>query len=70
MGSFPLPLGFALNFVIDGQDYIIPMAVEETSVIAGASKTAKWISEKGEITTQNLSQLGIGQISISKSETL
>ena len=64
VGFFPLPLGVALNFRIDGDDYVIPMAIEETSVIAGASKTAKFIRDNGEITTKNLSELGIGQIHI------
>jgi hydroxymethylglutaryl-CoA reductase len=41
IGYFQLPLGVATNFNIDGQDYIIPMAVEETSIIAAASKTAR-----------------------------
>lgn len=66
MGTFPLPLGVALNFVINGREYLIPMAVEETSIVASASKTAKWIQEEGEITAQNLSQLGMGQIQLPK----
>lgn len=66
IGCFPLPLGVAVNFVIDGRDYVIPMAVEETSIIAGASKTAKWIRDNGEITTQQLSNLGVGQIQLPK----
>lgn len=64
VGTFPLPLGVALNFVINGQEYVIPMAVEETSIIASASKTALWIQEKGEITTKMLGQWGIGQIQL------
>ena len=47
LGFFQLPLGVATNFVIDGKAYVIPMAVEETSIIAAASKTAKWIREFG-----------------------
>src|SRR5690554_6519924 len=42
IGYFQLPLGVATNFNIDGQDYIIPLAVEETSIIAALSKSAKW----------------------------
>ena len=64
IGCFPLPLGVALNFKIDSRDYIIPMAIEETSIVAGASKNAKWIRDHGEITTKNLTQLGIGQIQV------
>lgn len=64
IGTFPLPLGVAINFVIDGKDYIIPMAIEETSIVAAASKTAKWIRDQGELTTTMLTQLAIGQIQI------
>lgn len=64
IGFFPMPLGVAVNFVIDDRDYIIPLAIEETSVIAGLSKIAKWIRHDGKLTTQNLSQLGLGQIQI------
>jgi len=43
IGHFQMPLGVATNFYIDGQAHVIPMAVEETSIIAALSKTAKWI---------------------------
>ncbi|MCZ0931629.1 MAG: hydroxymethylglutaryl-CoA reductase, degradative [Oligoflexia bacterium] len=62
LGYFPLPLGLAANFIINKKSYVLPMAVEETSIIAAASKTARWICEEGEITTQVLSALSIGQI--------
>lgn len=64
IGVFAIPLGFAVNFVINGKDYIIPMAVEESSIIAAASKTAKWIRNQGELTAENLSWLSIGQIQV------
>lgn len=66
IGYFQLPLGVATNFKIDGCDYIIPMAVEETSIIAAASKTAKWIRENGFITTETVGQNIIGQIQFAK----
>ncbi|HEY8270282.1 MAG TPA: hydroxymethylglutaryl-CoA reductase, degradative [Pseudobdellovibrionaceae bacterium] len=62
IGYFQVPLGVATNFRINGKDYIIPMAVEETSIVAAASKTAKWIREIGEITTEVLGGDIIGQI--------
>lgn len=65
IGYFQLPLGVATNFRIDGRDYVIPMAVEETSIIAAASKTAKWVREEGELTTETVGGLIIGQIQIS-----
>lgn len=64
IGYFQLPLGVATHFRIDGRDFAIPMAVEETSIIAAASKTAKWVRENGEITTESIGHLIIGQIQI------
>ena len=66
LGYFQLPLGVASNFVIDGKTYVIPMAVEETSIIAAASKTAKWVREHGAIHTELLGHEIIGQIQIAK----
>lgn len=64
IGYFHLPLGVAANLRIDNKDYAVPMAVEETSIIAAVSKTAKWIREIGEITTEILGENIIGQIQI------
>lgn len=66
LGYFQMPLGVATNFVIDGVDQVIPMAVEETSIIAAASKTAKWIQHHGHIETESIGQEIIGQVQISK----
>ncbi|MCB0394036.1 MAG: hydroxymethylglutaryl-CoA reductase, degradative, partial [Bdellovibrionales bacterium] len=66
IGFFQMPLGVATNFRIDGQDYVIPMAVEETSIIAAASKTAKWVREFGECRTGVIGDCIIGQIQISR----
>lgn len=66
IGYFQLPLGVATNFNIDGIDRFIPMAVEETSIVAAASKTAKWIRENGEIRTSSIGQNIIGQIQFAK----
>jgi len=41
IGTFELPLGIALNFAVNGKDYVVPMAVEEPSVVAAASYMAK-----------------------------
>ncbi|WP_417240990.1 hydroxymethylglutaryl-CoA reductase, degradative [Celeribacter halophilus] len=41
IGTFELPLGVATNFVVNGKDYLVPMAVEEPSVVAAASYMAK-----------------------------
>lgn len=66
IGYFQLPLGVATNFNIDGRDYIIPLAVEETSIIAALSKSAKWIRQHGEITTRIEGDCILGQIQLAK----
>lgn len=66
IGYFQLPIGVATNFFINERPFVIPMAVEETSIIAAASKTAKWVHEHGAITTETLGDLIIGQIQIAK----
>lgn len=47
VGKIALPLGIATNFIINGTEYLIPMAVEEPSVIAAASNAAKMVRESG-----------------------
>jgi hydroxymethylglutaryl-CoA reductase len=64
IGYFQLPLGVATNFCIDGRDYVIPLAVEETSIVAALSKTAKWIRQQGKITTAVTGDCIIGQIQL------
>ena len=64
VGYFPLPLGVATGFTIDGRDLLIPMAVEETSIIAAASATAKWIRRDGSIRTHAKGSLIIGQVQL------
>ena len=64
IGYFPIPLGVATHFNIDGQDVLIPMAVEETSIIAAASATAKWIRSHGSIRTYIKGRLIIGQVQL------
>lgn len=66
IGYFQLPLGVATNFNIDGKDYVIPMAVEETSIVAAVCKSAKWIRETGSITTEVVGSDIIGQIQCAK----
>src|SRR5699024_8929420 len=45
IGTFPLPLGLGLNFLINDKEYVVPMAIEEPSVIASASHIAKIVRE-------------------------
>src|SRR4051812_41191944 len=64
VGYFPIPLGVATNFNIDGRDLLVPMAVEESSIIAAASATAKWIRREGSIRTYAKGNLIIGQVQL------
>ena len=64
IGTAYLPLGIATNFVIDGRPVLVPMAVEEPSVIAAASNGAKLAREGGGITTECDDPLMIGQVEI------
>jgi hydroxymethylglutaryl-CoA reductase len=66
IGYFQMPLGIATNFNVDGKDYVIPLAVEETSIVAAASKTAKWVRENGSIHTEVVGHDIIGQIQFAK----
>ena len=47
VSTFQLPLGFATNFLINGKDYLVPMALEEPSVVAAACNAAKLAREGG-----------------------
>jgi len=62
VGTFPLPLGIAVNFLINGKDYLIPMAIEEPSVVAAASYAAKMARSKGGFHTSSTEPVMIGQI--------
>jgi hydroxymethylglutaryl-CoA reductase len=63
-GMFALPLGIAVNFVVDGVDRLIPMAVEESSVVAAASNMARLVRETGGFETTPLGREMIGQIQL------
>jgi hydroxymethylglutaryl-CoA reductase len=62
IGTFPLPLGIAMNFLINGKDYLIPMAIEEPSVVAAATYAAKMARKKGGFFTSSTDPVMIGQI--------
>ena len=66
VGYFQLPLGVATNFVINEKAYVIPMAVEETSIIAAASKTARWVDQNGALRTRVEGTDIIGQIQLAQ----
>ncbi|MGQ9718504.1 MAG: hydroxymethylglutaryl-CoA reductase, degradative [Nitrososphaerales archaeon] len=64
IGAMPIPLGVAVNFLINGKDYLIPMAIEEPSVIAAASNAAKMARVKGGFLTSCSEPIMIGQIQV------
>jgi len=64
IGTVGLPLGIATNFLINDRDYLIPMAIEEPSVVAAASNAAKMAREKGGFTASSSEPLMIGQVQI------
>lgn len=64
IGTFGLPLGIATNFIINGHELLIPMAVEEPSVVAGASYMAKLARESGGFQASTTDPEMIGQIQV------
>ncbi len=64
IGTYELPLGIATNFLINGKDYLIPMAIEEASVIAAASNAAKIARIKGGFTAYADEPFMLGQIQV------
>jgi len=64
IGTFSLPLGVATSFKINGKDYLIPMVIEEPSVIAAASKGAKIARIRGGFQAFTEESFSIGQIQI------
>ncbi len=64
VGSYAFPLGIATNFKINGKDYLIPMALEEPSVVAAASNAARMARETGGFTATTTDPVMIGQIQV------
>ena len=64
IGVMPVPLGIATNFLINGQDRLVPMAIEEPSVIAAASNAARMARTRGGFQTSSTEAIMIGQIQI------
>jgi len=62
VGAIQIPLGIAVNFLINGRDYLIPMAIEEPSVVAAASNAAKMARRKGGFFTSSTEPIMIGQV--------
>lgn len=62
LSNFYLPYAIAPNFVINGKEYVVPMVVEESSVVAAAAMVAKFWSSRGGIKTTIISTKKTGQI--------
>jgi len=64
VAGFHLPLGIATNFVIDGRDVLVPLAIEETSVVAAASNAARLVRAGGGFRTEITEDLVIAQVEL------
>ena len=64
VGTFPLPLGIAANFMVNKKEYIVPMALEEPSVVAAATHMAKGARKTGGINADSDEPIMIGQIQL------
>lgn len=64
VGTLALPLGIATNFQINGKDYLVPMVIEESSVVAAASKAAKIARKHGGFVMKSDESFSMGQIQV------
>ncbi len=64
IGIMPVPLGVAVNFVINGREVIVPMAIEEPSVVAAASNAAKMARARGGFHATTTDPIMIGQVQV------
>ncbi|MHA1728056.1 MAG: hydroxymethylglutaryl-CoA reductase, degradative [Promethearchaeota archaeon] len=70
IGSYQLPYGIACNFKINEKDYLIPMVIEEPSVVAAASNAAKMARKLGGFHCEKVKSVMIAQIQIVKLENI
>ncbi|HEY3498286.1 MAG TPA: 3-hydroxy-3-methylglutaryl-CoA reductase, partial [Polyangiaceae bacterium] len=64
LGTYGLPFGVALNFRVNGRDHLVPMVVEEPSVIAAASNAARMVRASGGFHAEVSESLMTGQIQL------
>jgi hydroxymethylglutaryl-CoA reductase len=64
IGAMSYPLAVAVNFLINGKDYLVPMVIEEASVVAAASNAARVMRRNGGIRSITTGSLMIGQIQV------
>jgi hydroxymethylglutaryl-CoA reductase len=66
VGSYQLPFGLAFNFKINDKDYLIPMVIEEPSVVAAASNAAKMARKQGGFRSEKVKSVMISQVQITQ----
>ena len=66
VGSYQLPFGLAFNFIVNKKDYIIPMVIEEPSVVAAASNAAKFARKHGGFQSEEVKPVMIAQIQVTQ----
>ncbi|HTM46140.1 MAG TPA: hydroxymethylglutaryl-CoA reductase, degradative [Polyangiaceae bacterium] len=64
LGIYGLPFGIALNFLVNGRDHLLPMVVEEPSVIAAASNAARMVRQSGGFQAQMVESLMTAQVQL------
>ncbi len=64
VGVYALPMGVATNFLVNGEDYLVPMVIEEPSVVAAVSNAARLFRAGGGFTTSSDDPIMIGQIQV------
>lgn len=64
IGTYGLPIGIAVNFLVNNRDYLIPMAIEEPSVLAAVSHAARLVREGGGFWAESSEPVMIGQIQV------
>ncbi|MBI4511231.1 MAG: hydroxymethylglutaryl-CoA reductase, degradative [Deltaproteobacteria bacterium] len=64
VGTYSLPLGIALNFLVNGRDYLVPMVIEEPSVVAAASNAARMVRQGGGFFAEADSPIMVGQVQL------
>ena len=64
IGAFSIPVGLAVNFLINKKDYLIPMAIEEPSVVAAVSNAAKMAREGGGFHTSSTESMMVAQVQL------
>lgn len=64
VGVMGLPVGLGLNFLINGRDYVVPLVVEEPSIVAALSSAAKIFRKGGGFTVESTEPILIGQVQV------